>query len=62
MSMKSKSLKGKNIVITGASSGIGKAASLAFARLGANLIPQEDNFSLRNSPKNVVALVLKHSR
>lgn len=32
------SIKGKNIVITGASSGIGKAAALSLARLGANVV------------------------
>ena len=33
-----KSLKNKNVVITGAASGIGRAAALAFAREGANII------------------------
>lgn len=32
------SLKGKNVVITGASSGVGRAAAEAFAHEGCNLI------------------------
>lgn len=36
--MKNKSLKGQTIVITGASSGIGKATALMFAKEGANLV------------------------
>ena len=32
------SLKGKNIVITGASSGIGKALSIEASKCGANLV------------------------
>ncbi len=36
--MKKKSLKGQTVVITGASSGIGKATALLFAKEGANLV------------------------
>jgi short-subunit dehydrogenase len=36
--MNEKSLAGKVVLITGASSGIGKAAALAFVRYGANLV------------------------
>lgn len=36
--MNKKSLKGQTIVITGASSGIGKASALLFAKEGANLV------------------------
>lgn len=38
VSAKMKSLKGKTVVITGASSGVGKAAALAFAAQGATII------------------------
>ncbi len=50
-----KNLKNKNIVITGAASGIGQAAAMAFAREGANIILADVN-SASDVERDVKAL------
>ena len=39
------SLEGKTIIVTGASSGLGRGLSLAYAGVGANIVAASRNFS-----------------
>lgn len=51
---KSKYFRGKNAVITGAASGIGKAFALALAKLGANLVISDINIERQEQVKNEI--------
>ena len=53
--MYKKSLEGKVVLITGASSGIGKAAALEFARYGANLVLASRNLQTLLEVEKIVS-------